>query len=303
MSLPLMNFLIMNWQFISEQIKAATGQAFKVVSVQALSGGDINSAFRLKGTDKAYFVKLNNADLISMFEAEFAGLQELEKTQSVRVPVPVVCGTTAGHSFLVLENLELGRSNKASERLLGQQLALMHQQQQPYFGWHRDNTIGSTLQINHPNKDWLTFWREQRLGFQLKLAANKGYNGNLQTNGERLCSDMEALIKHYQPQPSLLHGDLWAGNAGVDKQGCPVIFDPACYYGDREADLAMTELFGGFNQDFYAAYQAVWPLDDGYGARKMLYNLYHILNHLNLFGGGYLRQAENMMAILLSELR
>ncbi|MEI6269731.1 MAG: fructosamine kinase family protein [Methylococcaceae bacterium] len=302
MSLPLMNFLIMNWQFISEQIKAATGQAFKVVSVQALSGGDINSAFRLKGTDKAYFVKLNNADLISMFEAEFAGLQELEKTQSVRVPVPVVCGTTAGHSFLVLENLELGRSNKASERLLGQQLALMHQQQQPYFGWHRDNTIGSTLQINHPSNDWLTFWREQRLEFQLKLAANKGYNGTLQSQGESLCSDMAALFEHYRPQPSLLHGDLWAGNVGVDKQGCPVIFDPACYYGDREADLAMTELFGGFSQDFYAAYQAVWPLDDGYGVRKTLYNLHHILNHLNLFGGGYLRQAESMMAILLSEL-
>ena len=292
-----------NWQLISEQIEAATGQAFKFVSVQALSGGDINSAFRLQGTDKSYFVKLNNTDLIAMFEAEFAGLQELAKIQSVRVPVPVVCGTTTGHSFLVLENLDLGRSNKASERLLGQQLALMHQQQQPYFGWHRDNTIGSTLQINHPGIDWLTFWREQRLGFQLKLAATQGYNGNLQSQGERLCSDMSALFKHDQPQPSLLHGDLWAGNAGVDKQGCPVIFDPACYYGDREADLAMTELFGGFSQDFYAAYQSAWPLDEGYGVRKTLYNLYHILNHLNLFGGGYLRQAESMMAILLSELR
>ncbi len=292
-----------NWQLISEQIEAATGQAFKFVSVQALSGGDINSAFRLQGTDKSYFVKLNNTDLIAMFEAEFAGLQELAKIQSVRVPVPVVCGTTTGHSFLVLENLDLGRSNKASERLLGQQLALMHQQQQPYFGWHRDNTIDSTLQINHPGNDWLTFWREQRLGFQLKLAATQGYNGNLQSQGERLCSDMAALFKHDQPQPSLLHGDLWAGNAGVDKQGCPVIFDPACYYGDREADLAMTELFGGFSQDFYAAYQSAWPLDEGYGVRKTLYNLYHILNHLNLFGGGYLRQAESMMAILLSELR
>jgi len=293
----------MNWQLISEQIKAATGQAFKVASVHALSGGDINSAFRLQGTDKAYFVKLNNTDLIAMFEAEFAGLQELATTQSVRVPVPVVFGTTAGHSFLVLENIDLGSSNKASERLLGQQLALMHQQQQPYFGWHRDNTIGSTLQINHPSNDWLTFWREQRLEFQLKLAANKGYNATLQSQGEHLCSDMAALFKHYQPQPSLLHGDLWAGNAGVDKQGCPVIFDPACYYGDREADLAMTELFGGFSQDFYAAYQSVWPLDDGYGVRKTLYNLYHILNHLNLFGSGYLRQAESMMAVLLSELR
>ena len=204
--------------------------------------------------------------------------------------------------LLLLEYLEFGCSNKASDRLLGRQLALMHQQQQPYFGWHRDNTIGSTLQLNSQCDDWLTFWREQRLGFQLKLAANKGYGGMLQVNGERLCSDMAVLFDNYLPQPALLHGDLWAGNAAVDKLGCPVIFDPACYYGDREADLAMTELFGGFSRDFYAAYQAVWPLDHGYGVRKTFYNLYHILNHLNLFGSGYLRQAESMMAMLLSEL-
>ncbi|MGZ8947750.1 MAG: fructosamine kinase family protein, partial [Methylococcaceae bacterium] len=171
-----------------------------------------------------------------------------------------------------------------------------------YFGWHRDNTIGSTLQINNQSNDWLTFWREQRLGFQLKLAGNNGYGGSLQANGECLCSDMAILFNDYMPQPSLLHGDLWAGNAAVDKLGSPVIFDPACYYGDREADLAMTELFGGFSRDFYAAYQAVWPLDDGYDVRKTLYNLYHILNHLHLFGGGYLRQAESMMAMLLSEI-
>jgi fructosamine-3-kinase len=292
----------MNWQSISEQIEAVTGQPFKVVSAHALSGGDINSAFRLQGDDRSYFVKLNRADLAAMFEAEFAGLQDIAKTQAVRVPAPVVCGKTAGHSFLVLESLEVGCSNKASDRLLGRQLALMHQQQQPYFGWHRDNTIGSTLQLNDPSYDWLAFWREQRLGFQLNLAANKGYGGRLQANGERLCSDMAALFDNYLPQPSLLHGDLWAGNAGADKQGCPVIFDPACYYGDREADMAMTELFGGFSQDFYAAYQAVWPLDNGYGVRKTFYNLYHILNHLNLFGGAYLRQAESMTAMLLSEM-
>ena len=292
----------MNWQTISEQIESATGQAFKVASAHRLSGGDINTAFRLQGDDKSYFIKLNRADLVTMFEAEFAGLQEIAKTQSVRVPAPVVCGKTAEHAFLVLEYLEFGCSDKASDRLLGRQLALMHQLQQPYFGWHRDNTIGSTLQLNSQSDDWLAFWCEKRLRFQLKLAANKGYGGILQVNGERLCSDMAALFADYLPQPSLLHGDLWAGNAAASKQGYPVIFDPACYYGDREADLAMTELFGGFSGDFYAAYQAVWPLDNGYGVRKTFYNLYHILNHLNLFGGGYLRQAESMMAMLLSEI-
>lgn len=292
----------MNWQAISEQIVSATGQAFKRVSAHPLAGGDINSAFRLQACDKSYFVKLNSADLVTMFDAEFAGLQELARTQTIRVPAPVVCGRTDGHSFLVLEHVEFGCSSRASERLLGQQLALLHQQPLPYFGWHRDNTIGSTLQLNSKSDDWLVFWREQRLGWQLQLAAKNGYGGRLQASGERLCSDMAALYDSYLPQPSLLHGDLWAGNAAVDKQGRPVIFDPACYYGDREADLAMTELFGGFGQEFYAAYQAVWPLDKGYAVRKTFYNLYHILNHLNLFGGGYLRQAESMMTLLLAEI-
>jgi protein-ribulosamine 3-kinase len=292
----------MNWQYITEKIEAVTGQPFKMVSADAISGGDINSAYRLQGHNKSYFVKLSRADLAAMFEAEYAGLRAIAQTQTVHVPAPVVCGKTAGHSFLVLEYIELGRSTQASDRLLGRQLALLHQQKQPYFGWHRDNTIGSTLQFNKPSHDWLTFWRDQRLGFQLKLAADNGYGGSLQTNGERLCSDMAALFANYLPQPSLLHGDLWAGNASVDKRGSPVIFDPACYYGDREADLAMTELFGGFSRDFYAAYQADWPLDHGFGIRKTFYNLYHILNHLNLFGGSYLRQAESMMNMLLAEI-
>ncbi|WP_027159639.1 fructosamine kinase family protein [Methylobacter luteus] len=293
----------MNWRIISEHIGAATGQAFTVVSSQAVSGGDINSAFRLKGHDKTYFVKLNRADLAAMFEAEFAGLMEIASAQALRVPAAIAAGSTADHAFLVLENIEFGASSKASERLLGQQLARLHAVKQPYFGWHRDNTIGSTRQPNGQYIDWLSFWREQRLGFQLKLAASNGYGGRLQASGERLLGDLAALFDSYAPEPSLLHGDLWAGNAAVDTQGLPVIFDPACYYGDREADLAMTELFGGFGRDFYATYREAWPLDQGYSVRKTLYNLYHILNHLNLFGGGYLRQAESMMAMLQAEVK
>jgi fructosamine-3-kinase len=200
----------------------------------------------------------------------------------------------------VLEYLELGGSSRVSDRLLGQQLAYLHQHTQPYFGWHRDNTIGSTTQINQQSHDWLKFWQEQRLGFQLQLAAKNGYGGRLQASGERLGSELAVFFNH-TPTPSLLHGDLWSGNAATDKQGNPVIFDPACYYGDREADLAMTELFGGFSGDFYAAYQDVWALHEDYRVRKSLYNLYHILNHLNLFGGGYLRQAENMITGLLAQ--
>jgi protein-ribulosamine 3-kinase len=294
--------LFMNWDIIAKHISTATGLAFTARSVQPLSGGDINAAFRLQDGHSSYFVKLNRPELVTMFAAEFLGLQELANTQTLRVPTPVVYGKTDTHCFLVLEYLELGRSSAVSERLLGQQLARLHQQVQPYFGWHRDNTIGSTLQRNQQSNDWLSFWREQRLGFQLQLAAKNGYGGRLQQTGERLCSELTVLFTDYAPSPSLLHGDLWAGNAATDKQGNPVIFDPACYYGDREADLAMTELFGGFGRDFYAAYREIWSLNEGYSVRKSLYNLYHILNHLNLFGGGYLPQAENIMTRLLVEI-
>jgi fructosamine-3-kinase len=287
---------------IAEQISTVTEQSVTVRSVQALAGGDINTAFCLHSDNSRYFVKLNRADLIAMFAAECVGLQELAATKTLRVPLPITCGQTADKAFLVLEYLELGRASSHSERLLGKQLARLHQITQPYFGWHRDNTIGSTTQHNQQNDNWLVFWREQRLGFQLQLAAKNGYSGRLQTTGERLSADMTALFTGYTPLPSLLHGDLWAGNAAVDEHGNPVIFDPACYYGDREADLAMTELFGGFSREFYAAYRDTYPLHDGYAVRKKFYNLYHILNHLNLFGSGYLHQAERMIAMLLAEI-
>jgi protein-ribulosamine 3-kinase len=292
----------MNWQSILGQIETATGSAFKMVSARPLAGSDINSAFCLQGTEQSYFVKLNRTDSAAMFAAEAAGLAELAATRTVRVPSPVVHGQSAEHAFLVLEHIEFGTSSKASDRQFGEQLALLHQQRQPYFGWHRNNTIGSTPQLNTPNDDWTEFWRCQRLQYQLHTAATKGYGGHLQTLGERLCERLPSFFDGYRPHPSLLHGDLWGGNAATDKAGNPVIFDPACYYGDKEADLAMTELFGGFSRDFYAAYQDICPLGQGYGTRKTLYNLYHVLNHLNLFGCGYLRQAENMIASLLGEI-
>jgi protein-ribulosamine 3-kinase len=292
----------MNWQAISDRIGLETGRHFHVAAAHPLGGGDINSAYRLQGSDRSYFVKLNRRELADMFVSEFAGLEEIAETGAVRVPKPVAYGEAGSQAFLVLEYLEFGASNPQAQRLLGQQLAELHRHEQPYFGWHRDNTIGSTPQVNTRGEDWIAFWRERRLGFQLQLAGRNGYVGRLQTQGERLCSALDGLFDGYRPQPSLLHGDLWAGNSATDKQGRPVIFDPACYYGDREADIAMTELFGGYGRDFYQAYNDNWPLDPGYPIRKTLYNLYHILNHLNLFGGGYQRQAENMTLQLLAEL-
>lgn len=293
---------ILLWNFISEHISIATNTAFKAISVLPVVGGDINAAFHLQASKQSYFVKLNKAHLISMFEAEFIGLQNIAQTRSIAVPQPIVCGKTESQAFLVLDYIEFGTTSKVSERRLGEQLAALHQIPHAYFGWHRDNTIGSTAQINTQNDNWVNFWRDNRLAFQLNLAANHGYGGQLQRLGERLCCDLKVFFSDHYVQPSLLHGDLWAGNAAVNKQGQPVIFDPACYYGDREADIAMTELFGGFSQDFYASYNQAWPLNDGYSVRKKLYNLYHILNHLNLFGGGYLKQAEHIMAQLIAEM-
>jgi protein-ribulosamine 3-kinase len=294
--------MLMNWQAISDQIRLETGRDFHFAAAQPLGGGDINSAYHLQGRARSYFVKLNRRELADMFAAEFAGLREIAAVGAIRAPAPVIHGEAGTQAYLVLEYLEFGASTRESQRLLGQQLADLHRPRQAYFGWHRDNTIGSTPQVNTRSVDWVAFWRDLRLGYQLRLAARNGYAGRLQTQGERLCSALAGLFDGYQPQPSLLHGDLWAGNSATDRQGRPVIFDPACYYGDREADIAMTELFGGYGKDFYQAYNESRPLDAGYPVRKTLYNLYHVLNHLNLFGGGYQRQAENMTMQLLSEL-
>jgi protein-ribulosamine 3-kinase len=292
----------MNWQAIVQQIESATRQPFELIKAQPVSGGDINAAYRLQSENASFFVKLNTPGRLAMFETEAAGLEALAQTRSIRVPKFIACGQTSEHAFLVLEYIGLHRLNNRSEQLLGQQLAQLHRQKQAYFGWHSDNTIGSTVQVNGHYHDWIPFWQEQRLGHQLALAASKGYGGRLQAQGEKLCANLSPLFSGYQTQPALVHGDLWGGNAAADEQGNPVIYDPACYFGDRETDLAMTELFGGFSSTFYQAYQAVYPLAPGYKNRKTLYNLYHILNHLNLFGRSYLHQAENMIDQLLADL-
>lgn len=291
------------WSHIEKDIADNTGRPFRVVREQAVGGGSINDAYRISGDGEDYFVKLNDASRLDMFEAEAEGLREIAAAEVIRVPRPVCWGTAGRQAYIVLEYLELAGGGARAMLRFGEQFAHMHRVEGTRHGWYRDNTIGSTPQINTPSEDWVAFWRERRLGFQLELAGRKGYGGGLQKKGERLMGDLEAFFSDYRPRPSLLHGDLWSGNYAIDRQGRPVIFDPALYYGDREADLAMTELFGGFGGAFYDAYNATYPLDAGYATRKVLYNLYHILNHLNLFGSGYQGQAERMLDRLLSELR
>jgi fructosamine-3-kinase len=289
------------WAGVAASIARATGQPFVAVTARASGGGSVNRGCQLSDGARTYFVKLNRPGLRSMFEAEAEGLNALAATGAVRVPRPICCDEDEASSWLVLEYLELGRPGDAGVARLGRGLAALHAHRADGFGWHRDNTIGSTPQRNPWTHSWPQFWRDQRLAFQLELAARNGYGRDL-GRGDTLLADLPRLFADHAPAASLLHGDLWAGNAGFTTVDEPVLFDPACYYGDREADLAMTELFGGFAPGFYAAYREVVPVPPGYSLRRDLYNLYHVLNHLNLFGGAYLGQAAGMIDRLLAEI-
>lgn len=286
-------------QELSDSITLATGRPFTIKNIVGTAGGCINATFVADDDKQSYFIKTNRADAVSMFEAESQALDELARTETIRVPVAVCTGYNNDQAWLVMENLHLQR--QGNHQQLGEQLAAMHNVTSSHYGWVRDNTIGSTPQINTRSDNWVEFFRDQRLRYQLSLAARNGYSGSLQKAGESLMGCLAEFFVDYSPVPSLLHGDLWGGNYAFMETREPVIFDPALYYGDRETDIAMTELFGGFTNEFRASYEACWPLDNGYETRRHLYNCYHILNHLNLFGGGYASQAENIMKRLLSE--
>ena len=292
-----------SWPDISAQISATVNTTFQGKEIVTIGGGCINQTFKISDGDIHYFAKLNSAGSLPMFEAEAAGLNEIYQTQTLRVPQPICWGENNHQSWLILEYLHLSNTSKGNAAALGSGLAAMHQIHSKHFGWTRNNTIGKTAQINTTTTDWVQFWRKNRLGYQLNLAKNNGYSGKLQQLGERLMSDLSVFFNSTSPAASLLHGDLWNGNVSFDTNGQPIIYDPAVYYGDREADIAMTELFGLLPIAFYSAYQDDYPLDSGYNTRKTLYNLYHVLNHLNLFGGSYRHQAEQMMNQLLVEIR
>ncbi|MDD5242283.1 MAG: fructosamine kinase family protein [Sulfuricella sp.] len=289
------------WRDISKEISAATGKAFLAKAGRPVGGGCINSAYLVEDGTRRLFVKTNRASNLAMFEAEAEGLREIAATRTVRVPAPICTGVALDSAFLVLEFFDLHPRGEGRAEMLGRQLAEMHQVAGTQYGWHRNNTIGSTLQVNALADNWPEFWRDRRLGPQLALAASNGHNSARLRQAEHLMDRLDGFFAGYVPPPSLLHGDLWSGNHAYLHGGEPVIFDPAVYYGDRETDLAMTELFGGFPVAFYAAYREVLPLDPGYRVRKTLYKLYHVLNHLNLFGGGYSVQAERMIGELLGE--
>lgn len=267
------------------------------VRSQPVGGGCINECYILEGDGFRYFMKANRADRRDMFEAEADGLRALAATGTLRVPLPLATGVAGHHAYVLLEALALG--GRRNDARLGEQLAALHAIPGDRFGWQRDNFIGAMPQRNAADGDWPRFFAEQRLGIQFAWARARGASA-LADKGEQLLAEIGDFFEGHAPRPSLLHGDLWAGNADFLADGTPVIFDPAVYWGDREADIAMTELFGGFGPHFHAAYRATLPLDAGYPERRDLYNLYHIVNHFNLFGGGYADQAIRMIARLRS---
>ena len=288
---------------IAAAISESTEVPFAVSSVKPVSGGSIHQAWHIDDGVRHFFVKTSATAVAPMLAAEACGLQALSAAAVVRTPTFVAQGQTSSGAFLVLEHFDLGPLDQRGGALLGAALAQLHRSTGSAYGWSEDNFIGATPQHNAMHPSWPHFFGENRLRPQLERARDKGMDQALTAKGAALIERIGALFIDYRPMPSLLHGDLWSGNAAQGSDGAPAIFDPACYWGDRETDLAMAELFGGFPTSFFTAYRAAWPLDPGYESRKPLYNLYHILNHFNLFGNAYLGQAQRMIDRLLAELK
>ena len=263
-------------------------------------GGDISAAWRVETDGGSVFVKTGAPSAADGFAAEADGLLGLSSSGAVRVPKVLAHGSTESDAYIALEWLELGSPDAAVAERFGRQLAALHRVSSDRHGWRRDNTIGRTPQKNAWSESWLEFFGQRRLRCQLELAGERGYDRELGAIGARLLDALPGLLGEHEPRPSLLHGDLWAGNFAAC-QGEPVMFDPAVHFGDRETDLAMTQLFGGFPPRFYAAYREAWPLAPGAERRVELYQLYHVLNHLNLFGGAYLDQSLSLMRRVLGE--
>lgn len=280
---------------LAEHLSRHIGAPLDVEVATPVGGGSINDAYRLETEAGRFFVKVNSADRYpGLFEAEAHGLRRLREAGPLRVPEVIAQGEDHDDSYLLLEWVEGGPRDPGSWDRLGQGLARLHRHSQPAFGLERDNYIGRLVQRNTPERDWASFYIHQRLEPQLKLARDKRrVEAGMAFRFERLFHGLDRLFP--SEPPALLHGDLWNGNLLGDVEGQPVLIDPAVYYGHREMDLAMTRLFGGFDPELYTAYQAEWPLEQGWEERVDLCNLYPLLVHVNLFGGNYVAQVEAVL--------
>jgi len=289
---------MLDWTNIIKQLNQVTGKAESIDSSRTISGGSINSAYYvLMDSGHEYFLKTNSMKFEDMFAAEYEALHEFQIVESLIIPQPYCYGNSKSECFIIMEYIPLNSCGDSFQ--FGKNLAKMHAIEAKQYGWSRNNTIGSTPQSNTQHHNWVEFWRQERLIPQFEMLYLQGYKGQIKVYADQLLEQLDSFFENHNPAPSLLHGDLWSGNYAFDQNGQGVLFDPALYYGDREADLAMTELFGGFSADFYSGYQEEFPLADGYKKRKSMYNLYHILNHANLFGSSYLKQADQLLRHLI----
>jgi fructosamine-3-kinase len=280
------------WQAIAEHISSELATDFNIDDKTQLSGGQGNVTFKISGAGRDFFVKINQRQQLEPFATEALSLRTLRQHHCIKVPDVICYGQTINKAFLVLEYLPLIDESDNGWQQLGEQLATLHQQhEQAMFGFDWDNALGQTTQPNKWQSNWSSFFSEQRLGWQLQLLLEQGFGfGNI----DYVVEQCRQRLAHHHPVPSLLHGDLWRGNVGFIANS-PVIYDPACYYGDQETDVAFSRLFGRFPDVFYQSYQNVNQLPEGYEQRKDLYNLYHVLNHAYLFRGGFLVQAQEMI--------
>ena len=277
-------------------LREAFGNSCSIKKSSPVSGGCIHSVFNIILDDgRHYCLKQNRADIAEMFETERIGLQSLADTGTVKVPVPIKSGVALGSAFLLLEWIEPSQPNGNSSKLLGEMLAHLHLHKgSERFGFEIDNFIGSTPQINTWNGDWSDFFQLNRLEPQISMAQEKGYQ--LLTSGEDNFLDrVEQILRIDESPPSLIHGDLWGGNFLIGPDGVPYLIDPAPYWAHHEAEFGILTLFGGFDSNFFDAYHSLIPPADGFKERLAIYQLYHYLNHLNLFGDAYLSQCRKLL--------
>lgn len=301
----------MNWPALSNTLSQQLNRDLHIQTTHAVGGGDSHHAYQLQTSIGPLFLKLNRAESLPLFATEARSLEAIARSNTIRCPKVLGFGLFENQqAWLLIEHLPL--TSRGDDFQRGRDLALMHQQinqnsetntqdKTKPFGWFEDNFIGHTPQQNRWYSEWISFYGEQRLRPQLELAQLRDAPRSLYESGCELIECLPFWFQNYQPEASLLHGDLWGGNSAFTTEGDAVVFDPACYYGDRETDIAMTELFGGFSEPFYTGYNDLFPLDTGYQTRKPLYNVYHLLNHFNLFGGHYAQQSELVIKALLKQ--
>lgn len=285
---------------LNDTIKNEFGNNVTIRNRRPVSGGDINRSYALELSDGSkVFMKANRRENADFFRAEAEGLAAIRETGTIRVPALIASGTDDDESFLLLEYIESGAGGRQSSEELGTGLAMMHMTDaarfvtEGHFGFTSDNYIGAGEQINTPKQTWVDFFIECRMIPQYERAYRYFDSGERRAI-ERFLYRLDRLLAEPE-RPSLIHGDLWAGNYMTDAEGHPWLIDPAVYVGHAEADLAMTELFGGFDRAFYDAYKNAAGIDPNYKDRRDIYNLYHLLNHLNLFGEGYLHSVQTVI--------